>query len=197
MSYAILRPLKVDVIRAIPPPPGMKLEDIPPMLRIKLSLKDLADAQADFERRALNDYYAEWFWFPYHDKVWINTWENTDDPKGAESYPGRWGKILQFVETISMQVLQNTLIYRKLGEWFALRMTTLFSRYDVSGLSAMSNSSRHLCNELSPWCEGWTDEDILARRPAFPQVHTERTSSRRRSGDAGESPSRYLLPATR
>lgn len=117
----------------------MKMEDIPPMLRKELSPKEQADAQADFESRALNSYYAEWFWFPYHDKVWINTWDKTDDPKDVEPYPGRWGKVVQFVETFLMQVLQNTLAYRKLGEWFALRTTTLISRYAVIELPTMSD----------------------------------------------------------
>jgi hypothetical protein len=127
MTYAILKPLKMDVIRAVPPPPGFDRSLIPPMLRKKLTAKEMADDQAAFEKRALNDYYAEWFWFPYHPQVWINTWETTTDPTGVVSYPSDVGRILQFVETIAIQVLQNTKLFETLGEWFALRVTTLIS----------------------------------------------------------------------
>ncbi|MCJ1431523.1 hypothetical protein MMC27_000876 [Xylographa pallens] len=105
----------VGVVRAIPPPPGMKLEGEILVVRKGLCPREVAAAQADSERRALNDYYAEPIWFPYHDKVWINTWDRADIPKDAGSYPGGWGKILQFVEPISMQVLQKTPMYCKLA----------------------------------------------------------------------------------
>jgi len=140
MSYAMLRPVKVDVIRAIPPPPGMKMEDIPPMLRKNITEKQRAEDQADFERRALEDYYAEWFWFPYHDKVWINTWDKTDDEVGVHAYPGTWGKILQFVETITIQILQSTSTYRLFGKWFALRTTTIISRCAVARPPTLSDN---------------------------------------------------------
>ncbi|MCJ1418277.1 hypothetical protein MMC32_004624 [Xylographa parallela] len=105
----------VNVTRANPPLQDMKLEDIILVLRKKLGPREMAAAQADSGRRALNDCYAEWIWFPCHEKVWIGTWDRTDIPKDAESYPGGWGTILQFVETISMQVLQDTPIYREVG----------------------------------------------------------------------------------
>jgi hypothetical protein len=128
MTYAILKPLKMDAIRAVPPPPGFDRSLIPPMLQKKLTAKEMADDQADFEKRAVNNYYAEWFWFPYHPEIWINTWDTTTDSSGVVSYPGFFGKILQFVETVTIQILQNTEIYKKLGEWFALRVTTLISK---------------------------------------------------------------------
>ena len=139
MSYARLQPAKVDVVRAVPPPPDMKIKDLPIVFQKQLSRLSPAqrvEDQADFERRALDSYYAEWFWFPYHDQVWINTWNKTDDPKGAQAYPGNWGKIIQFVETVAIQVLQNTPFYRWFGGGrFALSAATLMSRCIATRLS--------------------------------------------------------------
>ena len=70
MTYAQMSPVKLPVLRAIPPPPDMKSEDIPAALRIKDYTPEMRAAdQAAFEERANNDYYAEWFWFPFSDRV--------------------------------------------------------------------------------------------------------------------------------
>lgn len=84
----------------------------------------MAEAQADFERRAANDYYAEWFWFPYSDYAWINTWEITDDPSGAEDYPSPVSKVIQLASTLAMQVLQETAALTQTQQWFPLTRTT-------------------------------------------------------------------------
>ncbi|KAK2609247.1 hypothetical protein QQS21_002181 [Conoideocrella luteorostrata] len=111
MTYAMLDPKKIPVIHAVPPPPGMREENIPPAL-----LKDwkgLTPAQkqgyqTDFEQRATNDYYSEWFWFPYSDNAWVNTWNNTEDPKGSTPFPDKTGIFLSFVQSFTLNILQNT-----------------------------------------------------------------------------------------
>jgi len=128
MSYAILRPVKMDVINAIPPPPDMKIEDIPSDLRKDLSPSERAKDQADFERRALTNYYAEWFWFPYEKRMWINTWDNTDNGEGAVEYPDIRSKSSQFVQTFAMQVIQETPVYRWAGHNYPLYATKLISK---------------------------------------------------------------------
>lgn len=111
IATAVMRPVKVDVIRAIPPPPDMKHEDIPEPLRPKtpLSEEEKAEIQQEFERRANNDYYAEWFWFPYSHQVWVNTWStDTDTVTDVVNYPSdlkATGQVLETMWLNGMQVL--------------------------------------------------------------------------------------------
>jgi len=69
MSYAVMIPQKLPVMQAIPPPPGLADRDIPEALRIKMTPQMRQKAQEEFENHAKNDFYAEWFWFPYTSKV--------------------------------------------------------------------------------------------------------------------------------
>ena len=128
MSYAVMKPRKVHVYQAIPPPPGYT---IPSALQPKkpLTTEDLAKAQEDFERRGSDDYYAEWFWFPYSDYVWVNTWDTTDDPTGVEDYPNAVNKVLQLAGTLVVQVLQQTAALTHTQQVFPLTRTTLLCKY--------------------------------------------------------------------
>jgi len=58
MSYAVMQPVKPDIGLAIPP---MSRDDIPIALMKTFSQKQYDDALRDFENRAENHYYAEWF----------------------------------------------------------------------------------------------------------------------------------------
>ena len=75
MSYALLKPVKIDVIDAIPPPDDMR-HLVPEALRQERSQEEIKAAQTEFERRC-SDFYSEWFWFPFADQCWINTWNTT------------------------------------------------------------------------------------------------------------------------
>ena len=121
MSYAHMVPLKMPVIRAIPPPPDMTEEEIknnvPPSLRKywdDLTPAQRRQDQEDFERRATHDYYSEWFWFPFSDFSWVNTWDSVQDPKGAEDWPNHLHIFLAFAQTFLMNVLQNTAVLNDL-----------------------------------------------------------------------------------
>lgn len=111
MTYALCDPIKIPVICAVPPPPDLKEEDIPPAL-----LKDWKDLspetkrqyQDDFERRATNDYYSEWFWFPFSDRAWVNTWNDTTDPTGVVPFPDDVHIFLSFIQTVAMNLIQNS-----------------------------------------------------------------------------------------
>ena len=124
MTFAVMKPKKMPVVQAIPPPPGYV---VPEALRPKLPLTpaEMAQAQAEFERRATSDYYAEWFWFPYSDYAWINTWETTTDPEGTIDYPGTFYKVLQLASSLLLQVLQETAALTKTAQWFPHVRTTL------------------------------------------------------------------------
>lgn len=130
MSYAVMKPRKMPVVQAIPPPPGYI---VPPALRPDppLTPAQMAEAQADFESKAANDYYAEWFWFPYSDYAWVNAWETTDDPTGAEDYPSPASKVLQLASTLAMQVLQETAALTQTQQWFPLIRTTLICEFSL------------------------------------------------------------------
>ena len=41
----------------------------------------LEKAREDFVTRCENDYYLEWFWFPYQEDCWINTWSRKLDDR--------------------------------------------------------------------------------------------------------------------
>lgn len=108
MCTALMRPVKLDVVRAIPPPPEMKVADIPEPLRPKESWMevDRKKYQPKFKRRVNNDYYAEWFWFPYSSKVWVNTWSVDKNTASVENYPDYFHTTIQVLGTIIANMAQ-------------------------------------------------------------------------------------------
>lgn len=109
MSCALMEPRKVPVIEAIPPPPDLPDSAIPGPLRPKHALAPdrKAQIQRDFETRALDTDYAEWFWFPYSSEVWVNSWHKTSDLSGAATYPSDAKTILQVFGTIAVNIAQQ------------------------------------------------------------------------------------------
>ncbi|KAI1381806.1 hypothetical protein F4677DRAFT_451859 [Hypoxylon crocopeplum] len=134
MSYAVMIPRKLPAMQAIPPPPGLADENIPEALRIEMSPQERAAAQANFEKQAANDFYAEWFWFPYTSKVWVNCWNTTDDGSGAQEYPSKGGVLVQWAETVAIQIIQDSEAIFKLQDIFPWTQATLLSKL---GLYAM------------------------------------------------------------
>ena len=75
MTYAVMTPKKTPVNLAVPPPPGYYETDlIPEPLRESHTLEQLEAARQDFSERATNDYFSEWFWFPFQKEVFVNCW---------------------------------------------------------------------------------------------------------------------------
>ncbi|KAI6093505.1 hypothetical protein F4821DRAFT_953 [Hypoxylon rubiginosum] len=134
MSYAVMVPRKIPVMEAIPPPPGLADDEIPEALRISMSPKQRAEAQATFEKQAADDFYAEWFWFPYTSKVWVNCWNVVEDGKDAEEYPSNVGVLIQWAETVAIQIIQESEAVFNLQNIFPWTQTTLLSKL---GLYAM------------------------------------------------------------
>ncbi|UPL03342.1 hypothetical protein LCI18_014276 [Fusarium solani-melongenae] len=109
MSTAVMFPVKLDVIEAIPPPPEMKDSDIPePLRRPRTEQQKQTDVQ-NFERRANEDFYAEWFWFPYSSQVWVNTWKTDNNTKDVVNYPSTAKTFIQVLGTAIMNMGQNVL----------------------------------------------------------------------------------------
>lgn len=78
MARAELEPKKQHFVLAIPPPKGYQLpkqveEEIQQM---GFTEKDLEAAREEFVKKCEEDYYVEWFWFPYQRYAWTNTWKS-------------------------------------------------------------------------------------------------------------------------
>ena len=100
MQYAVLEPRKIDVALAIPP---LDKDEIPEPLRQEWLQSADADARisaavTEFERRAANDFYCEWIWFPYQQRVWTHTWNPTTDATEATKYPNNFEVLRQWLE---------------------------------------------------------------------------------------------------
>lgn len=144
LSCALMKPRKVPVMEAIPPPPGLADSDIPAPLRLKkqLSAERKAQIQRDFETRALTDDYAEWFWFPYSSEVWINTWRKTLDTSGAVSYPSDAKTILQVFGTFAAQIAQDATILLKLTEAAPETQTKLLTWVSMKNLDDVGENGK-------------------------------------------------------
>ncbi|KAF7502144.1 hypothetical protein GJ744_006980 [Endocarpon pusillum] len=126
MSYAIMAPRKPDICLAIPP---LSETDIPNALRRGRTWTgdEISAAVRDFESRAANDYYSEWFWFTYQQTAWVNTWNETPkQPAGVSEYPSAFETWLQWVQGWLAQVVTNTEFFKAIpGYWQAQLLATL------------------------------------------------------------------------
>ena len=127
MTYAVMKPLKVPIAKAIPP---LQKNDIPDALRLHdfktISDDDLETWKEDFAKRAANDYYSEWFWFTYQKRAWVNTWKNTTDASNQAEYPSSEETFLQWLEGWLGEIVNETAFFQALpGAWQAQLLATL------------------------------------------------------------------------
>ncbi|KAL9119028.1 MAG: hypothetical protein Q9187_004416, partial [Circinaria calcarea] len=123
MTYAVLRPRKPPIGLAIPP---IVTADIPPALRKDFTDQQYADALAEFEHQAANDYYSEWFWFTYQRTAWVNTWNTTKDMTGVVGYPSPAGVWLQWIEGWLGGILSSSKFFQALpGRWQGQLLATV------------------------------------------------------------------------
>lgn len=94
MAFAVMQPRKVKTMLAIPPP---DTSNVPEALRIEASPEELQEATTEFERRAEQDYYAEWSWFSYQSDVLVNTWSTVCDGEGQKDYTTPVQTFLQWI----------------------------------------------------------------------------------------------------
>lgn len=111
MTYAAMQPTKPRVGLAIPPPEGF---DIPPGIDMSgITREDLEQARRDFVDHCENDYYAEWFWFSYQPRCWVNTWKNNGRREDAADTPNPLATFaIQMAEFLAQ--VANTTIFRLL-----------------------------------------------------------------------------------
>ncbi|RLL95561.1 hypothetical protein CFD26_104724 [Aspergillus turcosus] len=135
MTYAAMTPEKMAVIDAIPPPASLRSR-VPQPLYQPRTPDEIRRAQEAFEKRAAEDYYAEWFWFPYSDEVWINTWSTTTESVDVQEYPDDVEIATQWLQAIAMEALQYLAKDTKTEEILPMLRTTAVSRLAMSALPA-------------------------------------------------------------
>lgn len=151
MTFANMRPSKASVALGVPPPPGYTVPKQIDMSGVTPAM--LATATQDFITRCENDYYAEWFWFPYQSQVWINTWKNDGLRSDAKSYPSDLDSLLQWFEEWIAECLNN---------WSWFQMLPGAVQGVLLGASAMSQMP-----DIQP-----TDPSIVA--PLIDALHFRR-----------------------
>ncbi|KAL4757008.1 uncharacterized protein BDW70DRAFT_119311 [Aspergillus foveolatus] len=129
MTYAAMAPQKQAVIDAIPPPDSLRSR-VPPPLNQPRTPEQIRRAQEDFEKKAAKEYYAEWFWFPYSDQIWINTWSTTTDPTGVQDYPDNEEIAVQWLQAVAIEALQYLAKDTNTAEILPLLRTTAVSRLE-------------------------------------------------------------------
>jgi hypothetical protein len=106
MSYARLRPTAPRLPLAIPPPEDFALPGAVDMTGI--SKADLEQARAGFVSHCEDDYYAEWFWFPYQRDAWVNCWRNDGARGDAAPYPSDLERIQQETGSYLVELATDT-----------------------------------------------------------------------------------------
>ncbi|KAJ6509053.1 hypothetical protein C8R45DRAFT_463892 [Mycena sanguinolenta] len=135
MTYALMRPAKIPVVQAVPPPDDMS-DKIPRALRIPRTPAQKAKDVAAFEAHCTEDRYSEYFWFPYSDKCWVNCWNDTTDSSGVVNYPSTAQIFFMFVSQFAMNVIQYTPVLNDLITAVKLQeaSVTLLSRVAMLAL---------------------------------------------------------------
>ncbi|KAF8208699.1 hypothetical protein K438DRAFT_1961273 [Mycena galopus ATCC 62051] len=129
MTYALMQPQKLPVVRAVPPPDDMSDEEIPLALRISRTPEEKAQDVAAFEAQTTMRY-CEWFWFPLADMCWVNCWDDTTDATGVIDYPNDAQIFFMFVSQFAMNVIQYAPVLDELTSAVKLQeaAVTLLSR---------------------------------------------------------------------
>ncbi|KAI1359365.1 putative oxidoreductase [Xylaria arbuscula] len=111
MTIARMVPMKLPVVEAIPPPADI-VKQLPPKLKMSYDgykPEQIQKFVEEFERRAFKDYYAEWFWFPLHDQMWVNTWSLAGPEAKATDYPSQDEIKRQIQESFVLEYVQESL----------------------------------------------------------------------------------------
>lgn len=106
MTFANMKPLKKRVALTIPPPKDLV---VPAQIDMSgITPQNMEAAWQDFVARCEQDYYAEWFWFPYQQECWINTWKNDGAKQDSSDYPGPFASFLEEAEEYLAELANDT-----------------------------------------------------------------------------------------
>ncbi|RPA80545.1 FAD-binding domain-containing protein [Ascobolus immersus RN42] len=124
MTYAIMKPEKIDTYLAIPPPRGYV---VPLSLYKLVTPSKLQAAREKFYNDARNAYYSEWFWFPYQKRCLVNVWDNTPTKSSkVKTYPSPPDVFSQWIQGWLGGVINDDPLFRALpGLWQATFLGTL------------------------------------------------------------------------
>ena len=106
MSFATFKPTTPRLALAIPPPAGFPVPKAVDMSGISQTALD--QARTRFVAQCEDDYYSEWFWFPYQQDAWVNCWNNDGARKDARPYPDELNTRVQELATYLLELTQNT-----------------------------------------------------------------------------------------
>ncbi|PIG69563.1 hypothetical protein AARAC_002706 [Aspergillus arachidicola] len=127
MTYAAMEPQKQAVIDAIPPPDSLRSR-VPAPLNQPRTPEQIRRAQEEFEKKAAEEYYAEWFWFPYLTKF--------GSIHGVQSYPDNEEIAVQWLQAVAIEALQYLAKDTNTVEILPLLRTTAVSRLGMASLPA-------------------------------------------------------------
>lgn len=141
MSYASFKPAKIDTCFAVPP---INTHIVPKELLSKeLNDESLKKATKDFINTAEKSYYAEWFWFPFQNQCWVNTWNNDGKAEDAINYPSKDIIKRQEISAYLFEILFN----HRLMDWLP------FKKQRVKALTNIAMSSLPTKPETIPLIE--------------------------------------------
>jgi hypothetical protein len=91
MTYAVMKPMKINLPLAIPPP-CFDESYIPQQLSMNYSYSrlEMENAFEEFCHAAENNYFCEYIWFAYSDKCYVNTWQNDGEKQNSKPYPSEF-----------------------------------------------------------------------------------------------------------
>ncbi|KAL8398453.1 hypothetical protein RB596_005832 [Gaeumannomyces avenae] len=172
MTYALMQPEKLPAVRAVPPPDDMAESEIPPALRVAVTPEERAADIAAFERHCREDYYAEWFWFPYADMCWVNCWNDTPDPAGVIDYPSEAEIFLMFVSQFAMNVIQFAPVLNDLIDATHMQeaAVTLLSRVAMAALPAWETPKKTYLTDALHFQRGIQNVRVLDVEVEMPLV---------------------------
>src|SRR5208282_4331146 len=135
MTYAAMRPVRIPIELAIPPPqeyiiaakngdPKYKwIKD----LVAQHSQETMDKALDDFIRRAENDYYAEWYWWPLQRDVWVNTWNNDGLEAESKTIPSDFQAFLQWLEEWIAELLSEWPVWQAVPGELQAKLLAFFA----------------------------------------------------------------------
>ncbi|KAF1988851.1 hypothetical protein K402DRAFT_452593 [Aulographum hederae CBS 113979] len=161
MSYAVMKPRKTDICLAIPP---MNPSIIPPALShdadwmYQRNAPDIFRvALEDFSRRATDDYYCQWLWFPYQKRCQVNTFNvlsrdqlPKDETTGSGSgsvidYPSAEITFLQWSAAWIGGVMTASPFFRRLPAYWQAQLLATAGMATSAPVNGEDNTPEWIC----------------------------------------------------
>ena len=144
VAHASSSPIKLPVMKAVPPPLELDDKDIPTALFIPRTAEEKIQDQATFEQHANSGSYSEWSWFPFSEYAWVNYGDDKTEASNVSNSTNAQELFLSWVQTFTLNVLQSSPLTDKLSATVHLNeaATTLISlacTYTLPSKSTIQN----------------------------------------------------------